>query len=105
MGRGGTGEGQGVFDLAGLLPARQYNLDYVSWSDREIVLRVPDGASSGNVLVTSDKGRSNSVYFEVLGGAGTKFFSTPRTYAVEYGLGLSVSAAVGDNACTSGCRR
>jgi transglutaminase-like putative cysteine protease len=85
------------FDLASLLPVRQYNLDYVSWSDREVVVRVPDGASSGNVLVTSDKGRSNSVYFEVLGGAGTKFFSTPRTYAVEYGLQVGVSAAVGEN--------
>ena len=57
-------------DLADLLPAREYNLDYVSWSDREIVLRVPDGAASGNVLVTSDKGQSNSVYFEVLTGVG-----------------------------------
>ena len=85
------------FDLANLLPARQYNLDYISWSDREIVLRVPDGASSGNVLVTSDKGRSNSLYFEVLGGAGTKFFSAARKYAVEFGLTVRVSAAVGDN--------
>lgn len=94
---GDTAGANGGFDLASLLPARQYNLDYVSWSDREIVVRVPDGASSGNVLVTSDKGRSNSVYFEVLGGAGTKFFSSARTYAVEYGLTISVSAAVGDN--------
>jgi transglutaminase-like putative cysteine protease len=95
---GGAGIQESGFDVASLLPARQYNLDYVSWSDREIVLRVPDGASSGNVLVTSDKGRSNSVYFEVLGGAGTKFFSTPRKYAVEYGLELGVAAAVGENA-------
>jgi hypothetical protein len=85
------------FDLANLLPARQYNLDYISWSDREIVLRVPDGASSGNLLVTSDKGRSNSLYFEVLGGAGTKFFSAARKYAIEFGLVVRVSAAVGDN--------
>ena len=94
---GGTADANGGFDLASLLPASQYNLDYVSWSDREISLRVPDGASSGNVLVTSDKGRSNSVYFEVLGGAGTKFFSSARTYAVEYGLTIGVSAAVGEN--------
>ncbi len=87
----------GGFDLANLLPARQYNRDYLSWSDREIVLRVPDAASSGNVLVTSDKGRSNSLYFEVLGGAGTKFFSAARKYSIEFGLIVRVSAAVGDN--------
>ena len=85
------------FDLSNLLPARHYNLDYIAWSDREIVLRVPDGASSGNVLVTSDKGRSNSMYFEVLGGAGTKFFSAVRKYSIQYGLKVRVSAAVGDN--------
>ena len=52
------------------------------------MLRVPDGAASGNVLVTTDKGRSNSVYFEVLGGAGTKFFSEAQKYAVQYGVQL-----------------
>ena len=84
-------------DLGDLLAAREYNLDYVSWSDREIVLRVPDGAASGNVLVTSDKGQSNSVYFEVLTGAGTKFYTNPRKYSVRYGMNISVNAATGDN--------
>jgi hypothetical protein len=93
----GSAEAGGGFDLASLLPAREYNLDYISWSDREIVLRVPDGASSGNVLVTSDKGRSNSVYFEVLGGAGTKFFTEGQKYAVDYGMKISVTSAVGEN--------
>ena len=62
----------GSLDLANLLPARDYNLDYISWSDREIKLRVPDGAASGNVLVTSDKGTSNAAYFVVNKGAGTQ---------------------------------
>lgn len=75
-------------DLAQLSPARDYNLEYQSWSDREIVLRVPDGAASGNVLVTTDKGRSNSVYFETLAGAGVKFFSRPRTTTVQYGVSV-----------------
>lgn len=85
-------------DLAQLSPARDYNLDYGTWSDREIVLRVPDGASSGNVLVITDKGRSNSVYFEVLAGAGLKFFSRPRTTTVEYRVTVHGIAATGSNA-------
>ncbi len=84
-------------DLSDLLAAREYNLDYVSWSDREIVLRVPDGAASGNVLVTSDKGKSNSVYFEVLSGAGTKYYTSPRKYSVRYGMNVTVNGASGDN--------
>jgi len=89
-----TSAGIGLVDM---LPARDYNMDYISWSDREIVLRVPDGAASGNVLVTSDKGQSNSVYFEVLTGAGTKLFGSDRKYSVQYGLNLAVGAASGDN--------
>jgi hypothetical protein len=84
-------------DLGQLAPAREYNLDYRSWSDREIVLRVPDGAASGNVLVTTDKGRSNSVYFETLAGAGLKFFSRPRTTTVQYGMSVHNVAASGGN--------
>jgi hypothetical protein len=84
-------------DLGQLAPARDYNLDYQSWSDREIVLRVPDGAASGNVLVTTDKGRSNSVYFETLAGAGLKFFSRPRTTTVQYGVSVHDVAASGGN--------
>ncbi len=84
-------------DLGQLAPARDYNLDYLSWSDREIVLRVPDGAASGNVLVTTDRGRSNSVYFETLAGAGLKFFSRPRTTTVQYGVSVRDVSASGGN--------
>jgi hypothetical protein len=86
---GGTGTAASVSsDLDLLAPARDYNLDYQSWSDREIVVRVPDGAASGNVLVTTDKGRSNSIYFETLAGAGLKYFSQPRTTTVQYAVSV-----------------
>jgi hypothetical protein len=79
------------------VPALDSNLDYASWSDIEIRLRVPDGAASGNLLIRTDKGKSNSMYFEVLRGAGLKYFSDPRKYSVEYGLSLKDVAASGDN--------
>ncbi len=87
----------GSLDLQNLLPARDYNLDYISWSDREIKLRVPDGAASGNVLVTSDKGRSNAAYFVVNKGAGTKNYTSPRKYSIQYAMDVGVSGASGDN--------
>jgi transglutaminase-like putative cysteine protease len=87
----------GSLDLTNLLPARDYNLDYVSWSDREIRLRVPDGAASGNVLVKSDKGTSNAAYFVVNRGAGSKSYLSPRKYSVQYGMNVSVAAAAAEN--------
>ena len=87
----------GSLDLANLLPARDYNLDYMSWSDREIKLRVPDGAASGNVLVKSDKGTSNAAYFVVNRGAGGRNYSSLRKYSVQYAMDITVSAASGEN--------
>ena len=87
----------GSLDPANLLPARDYNLDYTSWSDREITLRVPDGAASGNVLVRSDKGTSNAAYFVVNRGAGTKTYTSPRTCSVQYAMDVTVSAAAGES--------
>jgi transglutaminase-like putative cysteine protease len=87
----------GSLDVANLLPARDYNLDYISWSDREIRLRVPEGASSGNVMVKSDKGTSNAAYFVVNKGAGSRTYTSPRKYSVQYAMTVSVSAATGEN--------
>ena len=87
----------GSLDVANLLPARDYNLDYISWSDREIKLRVPDGAASGNVIVKSDKGTSNAAYFVVNKGAGNRNYTSPRKYSVQYAMNVSVTAATGEN--------
>jgi hypothetical protein len=94
---GSKSDSGNTFDPASLVAAGDYDFDYVSWSDIEIVLHVPDGATSGNLFVTSDKGRSNSRYFEVLGGAGLKYFSKPRKYSVQYGLSVDNVIASGDN--------
>ncbi len=69
-----------------LTPALEYDQDYEAWSDQEIQVRIPDGASSGHLLVATEKGRSNSVYIEVGGVAGTKLFPLKRTYALEYSV-------------------
>ncbi|HEY9593687.1 MAG TPA: transglutaminase domain-containing protein [Spirochaetia bacterium] len=87
----------GSLDLANLVPARDYNLDYISWSDREIRLRVPDGAASGNVIVKSDKGTSNAAYFVVNKGAGNKTYSDPRKYSVQYAMDIAVTGSSGEN--------
>jgi hypothetical protein len=95
---GGSKPGSGsAFDTVNMVPAQAYDLDYVSWSDIEIVLRVPDGAASGNIMVVSDKGRSNSQYVEVLAGAGMKFFPSSRAYSVRYGRSVTDVTAEKDS--------
>jgi transglutaminase-like putative cysteine protease len=95
---GSEPDAAGVSEPVNLVAARDYNYDYVSWTDIEIVLRVPDGAASGNVLVSSDKGRSNSLYFEVLDGAGLKSFLDPLEFSIRYGLSVGDVDASGENA-------
>ncbi|MCF7927677.1 MAG: IPT/TIG domain-containing protein [Spirochaetales bacterium] len=59
------------------------DLDYLNWSDEVIEVLVPDGASTGNVLIETGKGKSNQEFFEVDGTFGEKVFSDKTTYAMS----------------------
>ncbi len=63
--------------------------NYETWSDKQIVVYVPDGASSGNVTVVTDRGTSNSQYFEVTNQVGTKTYKDKRGYEIRYGVRIS----------------
>ena len=79
------------------IAASEHDLDYERWSDSEIRVRVPDGAATGNLLVRTDKGSSNEVFFEVAGGVGTKRFHSKRTYSVAVDLSISDISATRPN--------
>jgi transglutaminase-like putative cysteine protease len=82
---------------AAFIPAVEYDQDYLSWNDREIQVRVPDGAFSGHLVVRTDKGESSAVYFEVEGDAGTKLYPEKRTFAVQYSVQIRDITASGPN--------
>ncbi|RKX77254.1 MAG: transglutaminase [Spirochaetes bacterium] len=65
------------------IAASENDFDYANWNDREIQVRVPDGATSGNIFLVTDKGSSNSVYFEVTDHAGTKLLKQKRGYQIS----------------------
>ncbi|ADK81270.1 transglutaminase domain-containing protein [Sediminispirochaeta smaragdinae] len=65
------------------------DFDYLSWNDQELRVRVPDGASPGGVVVTTDRGESNSIYFEVTNPVGTKRYPRMKGYQVAYGVEIS----------------
>jgi transglutaminase-like putative cysteine protease len=70
---------------------------YELWNDREIRVRVPDGAVSGNLEVRGPRGNSPPVYFEITGMPGTKTYRDKRAYAFSYGVDIRVTGASSPN--------
>lgn len=76
-------------DGAQTISAQPANYDYQFWSDREIEVRVPDGAASGDLTVVGVDGRSNAVHFDVVHTVGTKTFRDRKTYSIRFGVDIS----------------
>ncbi|MDR0584534.1 MAG: IPT/TIG domain-containing protein [Treponema sp.] len=66
---------------------------YELWNDREIRLRIPDGAASGNLKVRTFRGDSRPVFFEISGKPGTKIFRDKRSYTITYSVDLQINEA------------
>jgi transglutaminase-like putative cysteine protease len=62
---------------------------YEYWSDKELRFRVPDGAISGSVYITSEKGRSNAVFFHVSDPAGSKRYFAKTSYSISQTVSIS----------------
>ena len=71
---------------------------YEFWSDREIRVRVPDGAASGNLTVSTRRGTSRPVFFEVTGMPGTRVFRDRRSFILSYMVDVRVDEAAAPNA-------
>lgn len=67
-----------------MIPASEDDFDYVSWSNTEIFVRVPDGASSGLVIVDTGREKSDPKEFVVNTEAGRKEYLNKKIYLVEY---------------------
>lgn len=67
-----------------MIPASEDDFDYVSWSNTEISVRVPDGASSGLVIVDTGREKSDPMEFVVNTEAGRKEYLNKKIYLVEY---------------------
>jgi transglutaminase-like putative cysteine protease len=66
---------------------------YDLWSEREIRVRIPDGAVSGNLDIRTPRGNSPPVFFEVSGKPGTKTFRDKRSYTFSYTVNVQVQRA------------
>jgi transglutaminase-like putative cysteine protease len=73
------------------------DLGYELWNEREIRVRVPDGAISGSLEVRTPRGSSRPDFFDVTGRPGTKVYRDKRTYAFSYSVDIQVRNASSSN--------
>ena len=66
---------------------------YDLWSEREIRVRVPDGAASGNLEIRTLRGQSRPFFFDVDGMPGAKTFGDKRSYTISYSVNIRVNEA------------
>jgi transglutaminase-like putative cysteine protease len=81
----------------GFIEVFEGDLGYDLWTDREIRVRVPDGAISGNVEIRTLRGASRPVFFEVSGKPGTKTFKNKRSYTFSYSVQVQTREAAAPN--------
>jgi len=68
-------------------------LGYESWNAREIRVRLPDGARSGNIEVRTVHGSSRPVFYDISGRPGNKNLLDKRSYTVTYSVDIRVLEA------------
>jgi transglutaminase-like putative cysteine protease len=81
----------------GSVEATEIEFGYELWNEREIRVRIPDGAISGNLVVSTPRGTSPPVFFDVTGKPGTKIYRDKRSYAISYAVNIRVQEASGPN--------
>ncbi|MCL2243494.1 MAG: IPT/TIG domain-containing protein [Treponema sp.] len=71
---------------------------YELWNAREIRVRLPDGAVSGNIEIRTSHGTSRPVFFDVTGKPGSKTYKEKRSYTVNYSVDVRIQEASRPNA-------
>jgi len=75
------------------IEASETEFGYELWSDREIRVRLPDGAASGNIEVRTARGKSRPAVIDVSGRPGTKTFREKRSYTISYSVDVKILEA------------
>jgi transglutaminase-like putative cysteine protease len=81
-----------------LVPVFENDFGYEAWGERELRIRVPDGAVSGNLEIRTARGSSQGEYFEVAEKPGSKRYRDKRSYVISYGVDIQTEDASAPNA-------
>jgi len=74
---------------ANMIPALDEDYCYEYWSNTEIRVRIPDGASSGFVMVDTPSGKSDLKEMALSNVVGTKLYGDKKIYLVQYTVDLA----------------
>lgn len=77
--------------------------DYVRWGNNSISVRVPSGATSGVLVVETERGQSEPFYVDIDTKVGTKELVSKHTYVVQYVTEVSDISATGTGTITLRC--
>ncbi len=72
-----------------MIPASEEDFDYVSWSDTEIQVHVPDGAHSGVLIVDNKKEKSEPKAIMINQDAGVKSYTNKKIYLLQYSADIA----------------
>lgn len=67
------------------------------WDDKTIMIRIPDFAGSGSVMVSTPQGDSNPVFLRIRQGSGSRTFQNPAIYAVRQKVKIKSNNAKADD--------
>lgn len=70
-------------DISNASYCSEHDFDFEFWSDKELHIRVPDGADSGMIFVVTEEGTSNPVPFRLKNRVGTKNISEVKTFLIS----------------------
>lgn len=65
------------------IAANSGDFDYEYWSDSEIRVRIPDGAATGPVIISTEKGDSNAGELTVTVDSNIKKYHSRKTFVVQ----------------------
>ncbi len=65
------------------------DFNYISWSNTEIKVRVPDGACSGVVVVDTGREKSSPKELSINTDAGKKIFTSKKIYLIQYSADIA----------------
>ena len=72
-----------------MIGANEDDFDYLSWSNTEIKVVVPDGACTGAVVVDTGKEKSEPKELTVNSSTGYKIFDNKKIYLIEYSADIA----------------
>ncbi len=72
-----------------MISASEDDFDYVSWSNTEISVRVPDGAYTGVVIVDTGREKSDPKEITINADAGRKEYLNKKIYLVQYSADIA----------------